>query len=102
MEMLVLANFPIATTNQVFLRLGSTNRRANLFEEMRRSNQVSSFEEQPRSELNSEAIDFRAASGFFKPTHSSLHSADECFLKEDKTIRLMRLRSTSCAQFRED
>ena len=38
-----------------------------LVEEMRRYNQVSSFDEQPRPELNSEAIDFRAASEFFKP-----------------------------------
>ena len=53
----------------VFVRVGSTNRRADMFlgEEMRRYNQVSSFDEQPRPELNSEAIDFRAASEFFKP-----------------------------------
>lgn len=53
----------------VFVRVGSTNRRADSFlaEEMRRYNQVSSFDEQPRPELNSEAIDFRAASEFFKP-----------------------------------
>jgi predicted HTH transcriptional regulator len=53
----------------VFVRVGSTNRRADLFlvEEMRRYNQVSSFDEQPRPELNSEAIDFRATSEFFKP-----------------------------------
>jgi ATP-dependent DNA helicase RecG len=53
----------------VFVRVGSTNRRADLFliEEMRRHNQVSSFDEQPRPDLNSEAIDFRAASEFFKP-----------------------------------
>ena len=49
--------------------MGSTNRRADLFlvEEMRRYNLVSSFDEQSRPELNSEAIDFRAASEFFKP-----------------------------------
>jgi predicted HTH transcriptional regulator len=53
----------------VFVRVGSTNRRADqvLIEEMRRYNQVSSFDEQPQPELNSEAIDFRAASEFFKP-----------------------------------
>jgi ATP-dependent DNA helicase RecG len=38
-----------------------------LIEEMRRYNQVSSFDEQPMPDLNSEAIDFRAASEFFKP-----------------------------------
>ena len=53
----------------VFVRVGSTNRRADSFliEEMRRYNQVSSFDEQPMPDLNSEAIDFRAASEFFKP-----------------------------------
>jgi ATP-dependent DNA helicase RecG len=53
----------------VFVRVGSTNRRADhvLIEEMRRYKQVSSFDEQPQPELNSEAIDFRAASEFFKP-----------------------------------
>jgi predicted HTH transcriptional regulator len=49
--------------------VGSTNRRADSFliEEMRRYNQVSSFDEQPMPDLNSEAIDFRVASEFFKP-----------------------------------
>jgi len=53
----------------VFVRVGSTNRRADSFliEEMRRYNQVSSFDEQPMPDLNSEAIDFRVASEFFKP-----------------------------------
>ena len=53
----------------VFVRVGSTNRRADpvLIEEMRRFSQVSSLDEQPIPELNSEAIDFRAASEFFRP-----------------------------------
>jgi ATP-dependent DNA helicase RecG len=53
----------------VFVRVGSTNRRADssLIEEMRRYNQVSSFDEQPMPDLNSEAIDFRATSESFKP-----------------------------------
>jgi predicted HTH transcriptional regulator len=53
----------------VFVRVGSTNRRADpvLIDEMRRYNQVSSFDEQPMPHLNSEAIDFRVASEFFKP-----------------------------------
>jgi hypothetical protein len=53
----------------VFVRVGSTNRRADssLIEEMRRYNQFSSFDEQPMPDLNSEAIDFRAASEYFKP-----------------------------------
>jgi predicted HTH transcriptional regulator len=33
---------------------------------MRRYNQFSSFDEQPMPDLNSEAIDFRAASEYFK------------------------------------
>lgn len=53
----------------VFVRIGSTNRRADSFliEEMRRYNQIYSFDEQPLPGLNSEAIDFRAASEYFKP-----------------------------------
>ncbi len=64
----------------VFVRVGSTNRRADTFliEEMRRYNQVFSFDEQPMPDLNSEALDFRAASEFFKPirklTHNGLQS----------------------------
>jgi ATP-dependent DNA helicase RecG len=52
----------------VFVCVGSTNRRADAFliQEMRRYNQVSSFDEQPMPELSSEAIDFRVASEFFK------------------------------------
>jgi ATP-dependent DNA helicase RecG len=53
----------------VFVRVGSTNRRADSFliDEMRRYDQLPSFDEQPMPNLNSEAIDFRAASEFFKP-----------------------------------
>ena len=58
----------LGSEEDTFVRVGST-RRVDLFlvEEMRRYNQVSSFYEQPTPELNSEAIDFRAASVFFKP-----------------------------------
>ena len=53
----------------VFVRVGSTNRQADqvLLEEMRRYSRVTSFDEQPEPELYSEAIDFRAASEYFKP-----------------------------------
>ncbi len=53
----------------VLVRVGSTNRRADSFlvEEMKRYSQVASFDEQPMPALNSEAMDFRAASEFFKP-----------------------------------
>jgi ATP-dependent DNA helicase RecG len=53
----------------VLVRVGSTNRRADSFliEDMWRYKQVSSFDEQPIPDLDSEAIDFRVASEFFKP-----------------------------------
>lgn len=52
----------------VFVRVGSTNRRADpaLIEEMRRFARQESYDEQPIPELNSEAIDFRAASESFE------------------------------------
>jgi ATP-dependent DNA helicase RecG len=53
----------------VYVRVGSTNRRADAFliEEMLRFQRVSTFDEQPMPELNSEVIDFRVASEYFKP-----------------------------------
>jgi len=53
----------------VFVRVGSTNRKADpfLIGEMRRYNQVSSFDEQPMPDLNSEEVDFRVASELFAP-----------------------------------
>jgi len=53
----------------VYVRVGSTNRRADaaLLAELRRSVLQQSFDEQPLLELNSEAIDFRAASELFLP-----------------------------------
>jgi ATP-dependent DNA helicase RecG len=51
----------------VFIRVGSTNRRADSaqIQEMRRFGGLSSFDEQPIPELDSEALDFRAASELF-------------------------------------
>ncbi len=51
----------------VFVRVGSTNRQADsaLIEELRRSVRPQTFDEQPIPELNSEAVDFRAASQQF-------------------------------------
>lgn len=51
----------------VYLRTGSTNRRADddLIAEMQRANLGKSFDEQPLPDLNSEAVDFRAASECF-------------------------------------
>jgi len=53
----------------VFVRVGSTNRRADSIQidQMRRYAQAGSFDEQPMPDLNSEALDFRAASEFFAP-----------------------------------
>jgi ATP-dependent DNA helicase RecG len=52
-----------------YVRVGSTNRRADpaLVEELRRYSRNESFDERPMPELNSEAIDFRAASESFAP-----------------------------------
>lgn len=51
----------------VYVRIGSTNRRADasLVEEMKRYSRGESFDEMPMVELDSEAIDFRAASESF-------------------------------------
>jgi predicted HTH transcriptional regulator len=53
----------------VFIRVGSTNRRADAaqIEEMRRYASHGSFDERPIPELNLEALDFRAASELFVP-----------------------------------
>ncbi len=61
----------------VFVRVGSTNRRADAarIEEMRRFGQLASFDEQPIPELNSEALDFRAASELFAPIRKPTPSA---------------------------
>lgn len=48
----------------VFVRVGSTNRRADaeLIEELRRFSRGEAFDEEPMPGLDSEALDFRAAS----------------------------------------
>lgn len=53
----------------VYVRVGSTNRRADteLVEELRRSARGETFDEQPMPDLDSEALDFRAASESFAP-----------------------------------
>jgi ATP-dependent DNA helicase RecG len=53
----------------VYVRLGSTNRRADaaLIAEMRRSAVHVSFDEEAMAALDSEAIDFRAASEYYRP-----------------------------------
>jgi len=61
----------------VFIRVGSTNRRADAaqIQEMRRFADLGSFDEQPIPELNSEALDFRAASELFAPVRRLTPSA---------------------------
>jgi predicted HTH transcriptional regulator len=61
----------------VFVRLGSTNRRADpaQIDEMRRFGQLESFDEQPIPEMSSEALDFRAASELFAPVRKLAPSA---------------------------
>jgi len=58
----------------VYVRIGSTNRRADreLVEELRRFSRSESFDEQPMPGLNSEALDFRAASESFRPVPKGL------------------------------
>ena len=53
----------------VYVRVGSTNRRADreLIEELRRLARGESYDEQAMPELDSEALDFRAASELFAP-----------------------------------
>jgi len=56
-------------TGGVYVRVGSTNRRADaeLIEELRRFVRGEGFDEQPMPRLGSEAFDFRAASESFAP-----------------------------------
>lgn len=53
----------------VYVRVGSTNRRADreLVEELRRVARGEAYDEQPLVDLDSEALDFRAASESFAP-----------------------------------
>ena len=52
-----------------YVRVGSTNRRADaeMLQDLRRSARGETYDEQPMPELDSEALDFRAASESFKP-----------------------------------
>ena len=61
----------------VFVRLGSTNRRADMAQiaKMRRLGRFESFEDQPIPDLNSEALDFRATSELFAPVRKLAPSA---------------------------
>ena len=52
-----------------YVRVGSTNRRADaeMLQELRRAARGETFDEQPMPDLDSEALDFRAASESFAP-----------------------------------
>lgn len=71
-------------TGGVYVRVGSTNRRADpeLIEELRRFVRGQGFDEQPMPELDSEAIDFRAASESFAPSRKLAH-------RDLETLRLL-------------
>lgn len=62
--------------NGVYIRLGSTNRRAGpeMIAELQRLARNIFFDEQPCSEINTEGIDFRAASEFFSAVSRQLTS----------------------------
>ena len=62
--------------NGVYIRLGSTNRRAGseMIAELQRLARNSFFDEKPFPEINSEDIDFRAASEFFSAVARKLTS----------------------------
>ena len=76
----------------VYIRVGSTNRRADpvIVHEMQRYKLAASFDEQPIPELNSEAIDFRAASEYFQPirklTRHSLESLKVTAAYQGRTV----------------
>jgi predicted HTH transcriptional regulator len=55
-----------------YVRVGSTNRRAGteMLQELRRTARGETFDEQSMVDLDSEALDFRAASESFKPTRT--------------------------------
>ncbi len=55
-----------------YVRVGSTNRRADaeMLQELRRAARGETYDEQPMVDLDSEALDFRAASESFKPTRT--------------------------------
>lgn len=59
-------------TSGVYVRVGSTNRRADadLIDELRRFTRGEAFDEQPMPGLDSEALDFRAASECFAPVRT--------------------------------
>jgi predicted HTH transcriptional regulator len=55
-----------------YVRVGSTNRRADaeMLQELRRAARGETYDEQPMVDLDSEAVDFRAASECFRPTRT--------------------------------
>lgn len=55
-----------------YVRVGSTNRRtdADMLQELRRTARGETYDEQPMPDLDSEALDFRAASESFEPART--------------------------------
>jgi ATP-dependent DNA helicase RecG len=63
-------------TEGAYVRVGSTNRRADpeLIEELRRYARGEAYDEQPMPDLDSEVVDFRAASESFAPVRALRHA----------------------------
>ena len=78
--------------NSVFYRVGSTNRVADstMIAELQRSVVHESYDKQPMSFLNPEAVDFRVASGFFEKQRTlkrkELESLDLLVEYQGKTV----------------
>ncbi|MBI5837485.1 MAG: putative DNA binding domain-containing protein [Candidatus Eisenbacteria bacterium] len=74
------------TANGVYVRVGSTNRRADpeLIGELRRFAQGTGFDEQPMPGLDSEALDFRAASESLAPVRALVR-------RDLETLRLVTI-----------
>lgn len=82
------------------LRVGSTNRRADreLIEELRRFARGEAYDEQPMPKLDSEALDFRAASESFAPVRR-LRRSDLQTLRLVTTIRVGMCRPLAACCF---
>ena len=76
----------------VYLRVGSTNRRADreLIDELRRFARGEAYDRQPMPGLDSEALDFRAASESFAPVRHlrrpDLHTLRSMTTHQDRNV----------------
>jgi len=79
----------------VYVRVGSTNRRADrdLVDELRRFARGEAYDEQPMPGLDSEALDFRAASEF----DDRLEVENQGFCSSASRWKIFAVASRSCA-----